>query len=107
MRVKGAANSAHLLDRRMVRVYFARMASPAGAKASALRRLGQGEEDDVLPMRAPAGARGSAIDSGGAHGKDKGAVKSWVARQHDLPFIVSWPGPAFIVIHFPAPSDND
>src|SRR5215475_1735440 len=60
-------------------------ATPAGAKTRLSRGLRQREEENVLTLRPPRGARRAAIAPGRAHAVIEHPVKVRVARLYSLP----------------------
>src|SRR6266567_3156416 len=94
------ADGPHFVDGRVPHLQVARTAPETGTIARTLGRLGYGEENYMLAMWPPAGARWPAVNPGGARCKDKQAVKARVPRQHHLPFVVPKLMSTLLVIHF-------
>src|SRR6266699_2856756 len=63
------------------------MAAPASTKAGLFSGFGQREEDYALAFRSPRRTGGVAVDTGGAHGKDKSSIVCVISCQHCLPII--------------------
>ena len=76
-----------------------RPAAAARPEAGPFGGLGDRKKGDVGAPRAAAGARGAAVDAGGADRVDEGAVGAGVAREHAVPTRVVRRGPVRLLDH--------